>query len=112
MTALLLMPTLLSLLVLAAHFLRAGQPWLAAASLALGTLTLVPRRWAAWTLQAGLLLGAAEWVRTTMVYVQARQAMGMPSGRLMVILGSVALVTALAASLYRTPRLRRRFARP
>lgn len=112
MTVLLLIPTLFSLLVLAAHFTRAGQPWLACLSLALGALTLVRRRWAATVLQVGLILGAVEWVRTTVAYVQVRQELGLPSGRLMLILGGVAALSALAALPYRTRTLRRRFARP
>ncbi len=109
MTALLLTPTVLSLVLLAAHFGRAGQPWLLVLSLVLALLVLVPRRWAAWLLQTALLLGAAEWLRTTLVIAMTRQAMGVPTTRLVVILGTVALTALAAAALYRTPRLRRRF---
>jgi len=110
MTALLLAPTVLSLLLLAAHFGRAAQFPLAIGSLALIALVVVPRRWAAWLLQAALILAAGEWVRTTVVLAAMRQAMGGPVVRLVVILGLVAGVCLLAAALYRTPRLRRRFA--
>ena len=109
MTALLLVPTILSLLLLAAHFGRAGQPPLLWLSLAVAALVFVPRRWAAWLLQTVLLFGAVEWVRTTVVLVTMRQAMGLPSGRLAIILGAVALLSVLAAALYQRPRLRRRF---
>jgi hypothetical protein len=109
MTALLLTPTVLGLLLMAAHFFRAGLDALVVVSLLATVLVAVPRRWASWTLQAVLVLGAAEWVRTTVVLADVRQQMGLPAGRMMVILGAVALVTLTAAALHWTPRLRRRF---
>jgi len=109
MTAILLTPTVLSLLLLAAHFSRAGHLPLSILSLILLALVFVRRRWSAWTLQAVLVLGAAEWVRTTVVLVSARNAAGQPAGRLMMILGAVALLSLVAALLYRSQRLRRRY---
>lgn len=109
MTAVLLVPTVLSLLLAGAHFLRADQDGLVVLSVALIALVAVPRRWAAYLLQGALLLIAAEWVRTTVALVSVRQAHGLPSGRMAAILGGVALVAVLAALLLRTRRLQRRF---
>ena len=111
MTALLLTPTVLGLLLLAAHFSRAGLTVVALACLLLLVLVPLRRGWASWVLQAALLLGAVEWVRTTAVLSGVRHQMGMPAGRLVVILGTVALVTLAAAALHWTPRLRARYRR-
>jgi hypothetical protein len=59
LTALRLAPAVLSLLVLAAHFLRAGSVALVGVSLALAALLAVRRPWAARTVQAALIVGAA-----------------------------------------------------
>lgn len=106
MTALLLSPTILSLLLLAAHFSRAGLMPFTVVSLLLIGLVFVRSRWSSWILQGVLLMGAAEWVRTIAMLAAARQAAGQPSGRLVVIL-SVVVVLALSAALsYRSWRLR------
>lgn len=98
----------LASLVLAAHFLRraagAGDPILylpVLVALALPLLLVAKRAWATTVLRVALLLGAVEWVRVALVLYQSRRAMGAPAGRMLVILGSVALVTALAALLVR-----------
>jgi len=101
-----LLPVLLALLLLAAHFLRAELLPLVALSLALGALTLVRRPWAARILQAALVLGAMEWVRTLAGYASARAGAGEPVVRLVAILGSVAAGTGLAALLFRRARMR------
>jgi hypothetical protein len=108
-TFLALLPVGLSLLVLAAHFYRAGNVVFFVGALVLLTLTAVPKRWAARMLQAALLLGAAEWIRTASAFVSQRQADGRPWIRLALILGGVALVSALSALLFRTRALRARY---
>ncbi len=109
MTFLALLPVGLSLLVLAAHFYRAGNVGFFVASLLVLTLVAVPKRWAARALQAALLLGAAEWVRTAARFVSQRQGDGRPFLRLALILGGVALVSGLSALLFRTRALRARY---
>ncbi len=109
MTALLLAPAGLSLLVLGAHFLRAGRPALVLVALALVGLLFVRRRWAGRAVQAALVLGAVEWVRTTVVLTGERVAMGRPYARMAAILGAVAAVCLGAALLFLTGRVRRWF---
>lgn len=109
MTALLLTPSVLSLLLLAAHFLRSGETGLVVVCAATSALALIPRRWASSILQGTLALGAAEWLWTTVLLAQARAGMGLPAGRMIAILGAVALMSLLAAGLHWTPRLRRHF---
>jgi hypothetical protein len=90
-------PPFVALLLLGAHFYRAGWTWLAAAAVALTLLLAVPRPWAARTVQAALVLGAVEWLRTLATLVALRLAMGQPWLRLAVIVGAVAALTLVAA---------------
>jgi len=106
---LLLVPTGLSALVLAAHFLRAGNLVLLLASLSLVVLMFVRRPWAARLIQLGLLLGALEWLWTLVFLVGARRQWGQPFIRLAVILGVVTVVTAASTLCFRTRALRRHF---
>ena len=109
MTALLLTPVTLSLLVLGAHFLRGGHLALVVVVLGLLALLGVRRRWAARTVQAALLLGALEWVRATLALTGARVSMGEPFLRMVVILGVVAAVCALSTLVFFAPPVRRWF---
>lgn len=93
----------LSALVLAAHFYRARSLGLVAVSLVIPFLLLLRRRWSARAVQAGLLLGAVEWVRTLAFFVGQRMEAGRPWARLAVILGVVAVLTALSALAVRVP---------
>lgn len=90
-------PVVVSALLLAAHFLRDGQTLLVLAALAIpwGLLSREPvaRR----VVQAVLVLGAAEWVRTAYGIAQQRAAVGAPILRMLLILGGVALFTLAAA---------------
>lgn len=109
MTALLLVPAALSLVVLAAHFLFHQMPILTLASLALIALLFVRAMWAKRVVQVVLVIGALEWVRTMLVSMHARQANGEDYLRMAIILSAVAAVSLIAAALFETPPLRRRF---
>ena len=87
----------LSFLVLAAHFLRGGHPLLVLVLLAAPLLLLVRETWAVRALQAALLLGALEWIRTLVNLASARLDAGEPFLRMAVILGVVAAVAVLSA---------------
>ena len=102
-TARLALPVL-ALLLLAAHFYRGGLLVLAAGSCAMVALLFVRRPWAAPVLQATLLLGTLEWLRTAWVLASRRADLGQPYGRLLLILGLVATVTAVAAWVVRARR--------
>ena len=104
-----LLPVALSLIVLAAHFLRAGNILMVAVVLTVLGLLGVRRRWAARVMQVTLLFGAAEWVRTLAQLAALRSQAGQPVTRLLLILGSVALVTALSALMFVVPRVRDRY---
>lgn len=87
----------LSLLVLGAHFYR-DRAWLLLGScVALLVLMAWRRAWVPRVIQAALALGAVEWLWTASVLAQERMAMGRPWVRLVAILGTVALFTAVSA---------------
>jgi hypothetical protein len=94
--ALLIVPGL-ALLLLAAHFFRAGLMPFAGLSAALVVLLFVRAPWAARVLQVALAVGALEWLRTGWVFAAARAAADQPYARLLVIICTVAALTALAA---------------
>ena len=100
-------PIVLSLLVLGAHFLRDANYVGVAVSVGLIGMLFVRRPIVAQAVQLALVLGALEWVWTIYDLVQVRTAMGMPATRMMIILGSVAAVTALSAGLLQTKAMKR-----
>jgi hypothetical protein len=87
----------LALLLLAAHFYRAGALLLAAVSFGCVALLFVSRPVAARALQGILVLGTLEWLRTAWVLAQHRIDAGLPYLRMVAILAVVAAVTAVAA---------------
>jgi hypothetical protein len=102
----------LALLLLAAHFLHAGWLPLAGFALLLIGLLFVRRPWAARAVQGVLAIATIEWVLTAYSLAQLRLGHGQPYLRLVLILGSVALFTALAAAAFQHSALRRRFGFP
>lgn len=87
----------LAFVVLAAHFSRAGNDWLAVLALVAPHLLLLRKPWAGWTLRVALLLGGFEWIRTTVRLVGQRRAEGDDWTRLAIILVAVAILTFAAA---------------
>lgn len=111
MTIALRLPAMLSILVLAAHFLRIGiLPWVLLLLL-LFPLMAVHRRWVMRVVQLVLLLGAAVWVKTLLDILGQRASQGLPWQRMAMILGSVAAVCVVAALLFELPPLRRLYAK-
>ncbi len=103
---LLYVPVVLSILVLGAHFLRGGSMIAVFVVLALIGLLFLRRPWVARLVQAVLVLGALEWLRTMYELAQIRAMHGQPYGRMLVILGIVAAVTLCSALLFQTPALK------
>ena len=73
-------------------------------------LLLLRRSWVPRLFQVLLGLGALEWLRTLYVFASMRVAFEQPWGRLALILGGVALLTALSALVFLNRRLRARYA--
>ncbi|GAB4450137.1 MAG: hypothetical protein Kow0031_32600 [Anaerolineae bacterium] len=101
---------LLSAILLAAHFLRAGNLLLMALCLLLPALLLIRRPWSLWLLQGFAYLGAFIWLTTLAQIVLARMAVGRSYGASVAILGAVALLTLLSGALLNSAVIRRRYA--
>lgn len=104
-----LLPVILSLLVLAAHFLRAGLLPLSLILLALTALLALPKAWVARSTQGVLVVGAVEWLRTAVSYILTRHRLDLPWGRLAIILATVIVVTLGSALVFQSRALRRRY---
>ena len=87
--------------LIAAHFLRAGIYPLVVLGLVFPWLLLTGRRWATRTVQILLVLAAAKWVYTLLVIAAQRRADGQPWLRMALILGGVALFALLSAAIIR-----------
>jgi hypothetical protein len=107
-----LLPVCISLLLLAAHFLRAGHTVVTFTLLCVLLLLLVRKSWVPWVMQLMLVLGAVEWVRTLVSVAQMRIELGTPWIRMAIILGVVALFTALSGLVFRSKALRERYSGP
>lgn len=106
--ATLLLPAV-TLLLLGAHFWRAGLIPLAAVCAGTVGLLFVRSPWSARIVQTVLALGVLEWLRTAWVFATARAAMGQPYGRLLMILATVAAATLIAVLALRSLPARRHF---
>jgi hypothetical protein len=104
-----LLPVILSFLLLGAHFYRAGLAPVTVLCLAAPFLLLLRQPWVPRLFQAVLVLGAFEWLRTLYLFAQMRIAWGEPWTRLAVILGAVALFTALSGLVFRHRKLADRY---
>ena len=104
-----LLPVFISFLLLAAHFFRAGQVVISIALLSLLGLLFLRKAWVPWVIQVILLLGTVEWLRTLYSVAQVRIELDMPWMRMAIILGVVALFTALSCLVFRSKALRRKF---
>ncbi len=104
-----LLPAILSLLLLGAHFLR-GRLWVLFL-IALIMLLFLPIRkpWSARLVQMFLVIGGLEWVRTLISLAKMRQAEGLPWMRLALILGAVAVFTICSALVFKFKSLRERY---
>ncbi|MBT7190201.1 MAG: hypothetical protein HN560_11180 [Anaerolineae bacterium] len=109
MTFLRLLPVILSILVIGAHYLRSGPMALVLLAVFLPFLLFVKKAWVPRLMQLVLILGALEWVRTLLELVAERQALGEPWTRLAIILGVVALFTGGSALVFRSAALKERY---
>jgi hypothetical protein len=104
-----LLPVVVSFLLLAAHFYRAGMPWLTVLCLALPLLLIPKDARLPRLFQVLLALGALEWLRTLYALAGIRLAFGQPWGRLALILGGVAVFTLASGLVFRSRELKRRY---
>ena len=99
MNLLRLVPVIISFLLLAAHFSRAGMLILGIVCVVIPFLLFIKKYWIVPGLQILLVLGSVEWFRTIYFVAQQRMEIGEPWIRMAVILGVVALFTGFSAAL-------------
>lgn len=92
-------PAIIALVLMAAHFLRAGQMELVVLCIVTPSFLLIKKRWALVLVRGVVYLGVLVWLRTAYLLVQQRWEMGAPWMRMLAILAGVAVFTAVAAHL-------------
>ena len=102
MNKLKMVPAWLSLVVLAAHFYRAGLVVLTVILVFLPFFWIVRNGRVIRFTQGVLLLGVFEWLRTLVVLVEYRNSINQPWGRMALILGLVAVVGGVSIFLLNT----------
>ena len=106
MNLLRLLPVILSFLLIAAHFYRAGYPVLTGLLTGMLFMLFFRKPWVPRLFQWMLILGSIEWLRTLYGFAAMRIAWDQPWARLALILGGVALFTLLSGLVFRSTRLR------
>ena len=104
-----LLPVILSLLILGAHFSRDNMTILMVISLALPFLLFVKKAWIPKLFQIALILGALEWLRSLYFYIQTYEENGQSWIKLLMIIGGVALFTALSALVFNSKCLKEKY---
>ena len=109
MNAIRLIPVILSFLLLGAHFYRSGQVVLSGLCVLILLLLFLRKSWVPRVFQLLLLLGSLEWLRSLYFLAAMRIAWDQPWTRLAVILGAVAVFTALSGLVFRNKKLGSRY---
>ena len=104
-----LSPPVLSLLLLGAHFFRARLIFAVVICAIFIIFIFIRNRWVARLIQIGLFIGAIEWTRTLLFFIELRQDAGEPWIRLVFILGGVAIFTGLSALVFQSNSLKERY---
>ncbi len=104
-------PVALAALVMGAHFLRIGDVGLVAVCAAAPAMLLIRRAWVPIAARALLIVSAIIWFETAIELARLRVASGEPWARMLIILGTVALFTALSSLTFHTATLRRRYSK-
>lgn len=101
-----LLPAIVSLLVLGAHFLRSGSIILFFLTVALTFGLFIREPFMARVTQVALILATIEWGRYAIVFVSARMEAGQPWQRLAIIIGVVGLVSFASIFVFRTQAIK------
>lgn len=88
---------ILSSVLLAAHFSRVQNDWLALLSLLFPLVLFIRKKWILRIYQTYLLAGGIIWIERVFHYAQIRESQGRAWIRLAVILSAVALFTLISA---------------
>src|SRR5512139_2992004 len=95
-----LLPVILSILLLGAHFFRAGNVAFVLCAVVTLLMMMIRKPWVARLVQLVLVIGGIEWIRTAVILAKMRQAAGAPWMRLVLILGAVAALTICSSFIF------------
>ena len=104
-----LLPPIISLLLLSAHFSKLNMMLLSFIFIGLPFLLFIKKKWSARIIYILLIIGSLEWIRTIFHYVNQRQSVGEPYFRLIIIIGVVAIFTAFSTLVFRNSKLKERY---
>ena len=104
-----LLPVIISFLLMSAHFYRAGHVALTIFCFLSLFLLALKKTWIPRLFQLLLIGGALEWLRTLYNFAQVRIAFDQPWTRLAIILGTLALLTALSGLVFTNKALKDRY---
>ncbi|MCF6310243.1 MAG: hypothetical protein L3J19_07220 [Sulfurimonas sp.] len=104
-----LLPVILSMLILSAHFLRYANMVEVAICIALPFLLLLRRKIVVRILQLALVIAAVLWADTVMNLIAMREQIGYAWTRMAIILGGVILFTLSSGFVFYTKTLRERY---
>jgi hypothetical protein len=104
-----LIPVIISMLLIGAHFFRSGNHLFVAACLLLLSGLFIRHPISARIMQLALFLSAAEWVRTAFVLISIRSNVGLSWTRLALILGLVAIFSLSSIFVFSTKTLKDRY---
>ncbi|MBC8186131.1 hypothetical protein H8E88_34035 [candidate division KSB1 bacterium] len=104
-----LLPVIFSSIMMAAHFSRAAYGVLTIVCLLLPLILFIKKQWVARAFQVLLVLGGLVWIQSLVQLAKMRSAMGESWLRLAIILGIVALFTALSALVFESKSLKKRY---
>jgi len=104
-----IIPFILSVIVLAAHFLRFANFPMMIFTLAIPFLLFIKKRWALLTVQALTIAGGLFWVKVAIDNLWLRLAVGEPWLRMVVILLAVSLFTFWSAWLLSHPSIAEKY---
>lgn len=97
------------IILLAAHFSRAGNDILAGIVLLIPLLFLIKHKWVILTLEVIAYLSAVVWLYGAYEYIQVRVANGSDWYRLLAIMGGVALYTAWTGFFLRSETIKKTY---
>jgi hypothetical protein len=101
---------ILSSVLLAAHFSRVQNDWLAILSLLFPFILFIRKRWILRIYQTYLVAGGIIWIERIFYYAQLRESQEQPWARLAIILFLVALFTWISALLLEKKKIQKSYA--
>lgn len=101
-----LIPVIISVILIGAHFLRSGNVLIPILSLLLVMALCIREPLVARTVQFVLLLATAEWIHAAYVLISTRVDAGLPWTKLGIILGSVGALSLASIGLFLTKTLK------